>query len=637
MTHSGTIPAQNIRPGEVIYRYTPADTQMLSGFYAQLQNGIPPQDQPIEVGIRVNHEQLPRTIRLPVFPAPLNLYTRQNRKHTVPLDIALRYPVALNPPRPCKSGDEIQLFIVSCGKVASGVSAGLQFQGTWNLADFPAPFRETRGGGPISRIAWGPAETIVTGNQIQFDPLCAPQNNSGIIRDPDGTLYQVTAFYSVDEQYGGGRKGSISRLYGFRRSEKPGSDAVWEPLGCLVDPCPMNLVYAGDPFVFRDLDGTPCIAFTTADGTDGFNDVQTVGGMLLRSRTKSFAGPWHAPAILFDKYPLGQDKEARVICLRIFPRKPTKDYVVIWQFGLRDISIRALIRPALDVPLTHDEIRTAPVMVRNQEEGGGGFARDNKGYISTWQIPSINDPTGLQRLYEFDLDDPLNTGKWHPLPGSWGWNATSDPWQDGGETADAWSLSLDPATDQLYCTAVVWSATNQKNSVITRSVPWTEKERAEFRFGAPKVKGFQHVAPAIEYALGPSATLDIEIRSVRPEDPLYMLVGNSDMTLGNMAGVEISPACTRFISITSKNTIRPALGTTRLAIDSSRFVHVRLTKEKNSIKAWVGGHFIGTRWISPWIRGGSLHAELRFKLLARDGAEYRVRNLRLTDGHEMKP
>jgi hypothetical protein len=634
MKYSGSKPSQKIQQDAIIYQYNPTEGQLLSGFYAQLTNCIPPQDQPITIRIRINHRLLPKSIQIPIFPYPLNLYTRQNRKGTIPLDIAFRYHVALNPPYNCKKGDEIQIVVQSCGHIDSGIMGGLQFQGKYNLSDFSAPFRETRGAGPISRIAWGPAEKIVTGNQIQFDPLCAPQNNSGIISDNDGTLFQITAYYSVDEQYGGGRKGSISRLYSFRKKQKENDDTAWELLGCLVDPRPLNLMYAGDPFVFRDFDDTPCVAFTTADGTDGFSDVQTVGGMLLRSQTKSFAGPWDPPKILFEKYPLGNEKEGRVICLRIFPRKSTKDYVVIWQYGLRDISIHALIRTSLDVPLTHNNINSAPMLVRNQEEGGGGFIRGNKGYISTWQIPSINDPTGLQRVYEFDLEDPLNPEKWHPLPESWGWNAVSDPWQDGGETADAWSLNLDPITDRLYCTSVEYSYTLQKNSIFTRSVHWSEKMGSEFRFGAPKVKNFQMIFPTIEYALGPVAMLEVDVRSLHPHNHIYIGIGRSDTTMGSMIGLEISPTQTRFISISKKNKIQPKSNTIQLIVNCTQFVHIRLFKQNNRIKAWVNDQIIGIQSISHWSSSRSSQIEWRFKLFAQNGAEYNIRNLFLTDGSQ---
>jgi hypothetical protein len=103
----------------------------------------------------------------------------------------------------------------------------------------------------------------------------------------------------------------------------------------------------------------------------------------------------------------------------------------------------------LNTPLTQEQIKAAPTLTRNQEEGGGGFVRGSKGYLSTWQIPGINDSTSIQRFYEFDLYDPLNPEKWRVVPGSWGWNDGVNPIEDGGATADAWSLFYLPESDTL--------------------------------------------------------------------------------------------------------------------------------------------------------------------------------------------
>jgi hypothetical protein len=621
---------------------------VVSGFYAGLTNGIGPTDQPIRIGVQINRGPIAQTVTIPTYPSPLNLYTRQNRQHTVPLDVAQRYHRALSRPYPCRDGDELRLVIVACGATGGeglGIRGGFQFHGQYDLspraerAGIPDPvFREARGSGPLTAIAWGPAEKIVTGNQIQFDPLCAPQNNSGVIADEDGTLFQVTSYYSVDEQYGGGRQGSIARLYGFRK--RPGA-SEWRPLGCLVDPLPLGLVYAGDPFVFRDFDGIPCVAFTTAEGKESIAGVQAVGGMLLRSTTRSFAGPWHLPRVLFEKYPLGTDKEARVICLRVFPRETTHDYVILWQFGLRDITIRGLVRPSLDppyVPLPHGVITDAPVLVRNQEEGGGGFRRGPYGYLSTWQIPSINDPTGMQRVYRFEMEDPLNPAKWVPLSGSWGWNAASDPWQDGGETADAWSLSLDAPTDRLFATSVVYSLTHQKNSLMARSVQWDERVGGEYRFGAPRIPAFRFVSPVVEYAVGPAATLEVEIDGLprSSTSPLILVLGDADTTMGHMAGIRMMENRAAFITISPNGQIREK--TARKSVpypgDPAAFVSIRLAKIHHSIRAWVNARFVGGYRVKSWVWGWKAHPDLRFRLFAQDGEEYRVRRIVLTDGAE---
>jgi hypothetical protein len=361
--------------------------------------------------------------------------------------------------------------------------------------------------------------------------------------------------------------------------------------------------------------------------------------MLLRSTTRSFAGPWQPPRVLFEKYPMGADKEARVICLRVFPREPTHDYVILWQFGLRDISVRGLVRPSLDtpdIPLPHDTITAAPVLVRNQEEGGGGFQRGPYGYLSTWQIPSINDPTGMQRVYRFELEDPLNPDKWIPLPGSWGWNASSDPWQDGGETADAWSLSLDAPTDRLFATAVVYSLTHRKNSIMARSVRWDERVGREYRFGAPRIPAFRFVSPVVEYAVGPAAALEVEIKGLprSSTSPLVLVLGGAETTMGHMVGIRVMANRAAFITISPSGKIREKTAGKPVPCpsDPAAFASIRLAKDHHRIRAWVNGRLVGKYRVKPWVWGLKAHPDLRFRLFAQDGAEYRVQRIVLTDG-----
>ena len=159
---------------------------------------------------------------------------------------------------------------------------------------------------------------------------------------------------------------------------------------------PQGITYVADPFAFRDLDGTPCLILGVVDGTIGFVDWKFSWGYLLRSATRSFAGPWTKRRLLWEAYPQGAKGDGRMICPKIFPRQKTRDYVLLWQHGTQDIADRGAILPDLRTTLTHAQIDAAPVLVRNQDEGNGGFVCGVKGYICGWQCPNVNDVTSIQ-------------------------------------------------------------------------------------------------------------------------------------------------------------------------------------------------------------------------------------------------
>ena len=295
----GAIPVAEVRSGAVVFRHKAGRDETVTGFYTRLANCVGPREEPVVVALRAAGELSSERVALPVYGTPLNMYTRQNGLVFPPLDVAQEYRVALARPLALKAGDEVSLEIVSSGAVASGVVAGLQFAGRWPLLGMREPFRQTKGAGPVSRVAWSEREVICTGSQTKFDPQCAPQNNAVVVGDADGALYQFTAFYSVDEQYGGGRGGSFARTYAYRK--RPGAKG-WAPAGVVME-LPAGITYAADPFAFRDLDGTPCLVLGVADGTDGFADWKVSWGYLLRSKTASFAGPWGEPHFPGKNFP----------------------------------------------------------------------------------------------------------------------------------------------------------------------------------------------------------------------------------------------------------------------------------------------------------------------------------------------
>ncbi|MBX7259488.1 MAG: hypothetical protein K1Y02_24220, partial [Candidatus Hydrogenedentes bacterium] len=456
---SGSLSAAEVKPGATVCTYTAKGGDTVSGFFIRLTNCVGPREEPVVAALRVRGELLPERVQIPAFPFPLVKHTRGDGPYIPPLDVGQEFRMAISPVS-LKEGDEVRVEIVSTAPLVSGLTAGLQLQGRHPLAEMRNPFRESRTAGPVSRIPWKAPEVIAIGNQQKFDPQCAPQNNSSIVSDADGTLFQFTAYYSVDEQYGGGRGGSYSHIFGFRKN--PGENQ-WQQLGMIVD-VHKGQTYSGDPFAFRDLDGTPCLVYTVADGTNGFADWKKLGAFLLRSTTKSFAGPWGEPHAFFEDYPREPDDNrtgGRANCIRIYSREKTRDYVFVWTHGAQDMDIRGVILSNLDVTLTHEQIGTAQVLVRNQDEGGGGFQFGEKGYLSTWQIPWVNDPTGIQRVYEFDLADALNPESWRVVPGSLGMNDGSTAFRDGGCTADSWAVSL--VGNELWATSCEWSVSEKKN------------------------------------------------------------------------------------------------------------------------------------------------------------------------------
>jgi len=634
------ISAEQATTGATILRFEATGVYVLSGFYARLSNAIGPINEPTVIGISVNGKLLERRVEIPVYPHPLRRFTATGEKLPVPLDVAQEYRIALKEPLSIEPGTDVTVKILDTEPLKSGLTAGLQFQGTWDLMEARNPFREVRGAGPVSRANWSARELIVTGTQQPHDPLCAPQNNSGIVSDSDGTLYQFTAFYSVDEQFGNGRKGSYSRIYAFQR--KPGKEK-WQNMGLLLDPIPDGLTYAGDPFAFRDLQGRPCLVYTTADGTQGFSDWQHIDARIIRSETNSFSGPWSPPSSIFETLPGNTEdmefpSDDRVNCLRVYPRVKHNDYLIVWIHGQSDISMKGILVDDLSTTLSHKEVLGATLLARNQEEGGCGFVRGDKGYLSTWQIPGINDPTGIQRLYEFDLDDPLNPEKWNIVPGSCGWTDPTNALEDGGPTADSWALSYLPEEDELWATLVAWSASKKLNSVLTCHTPWEQRRGSSFRFGVPdrtwSTNGkWNEVAPVIEYALGQKCTLNVTLTGHSPQSHLRVGIGPSGMPL--LAGavyVEVTDKGTRLVSIDPKKNEAKAL--TEFSgppFKSGLPYQIELSRNGWEISAKVGGKKYGPVVVEDLAIQQSLEDSPRFKLHGDQAGLYEVTSLMLTD------
>jgi len=619
----GGIAAAQVRPGAVVHKFQSASSVVVSGFHARLAHCTGPTEHPVVIGMRHNGKLTPEEIHFPVYGKPLNEYTRTNGRTNPPLDVAQEYHVALEKPVVFSPGDSLALEVVSSGRMESGIIAGVQIQGILPLAEMRDPFRQTKQAGPVCRIAWSEPETVCTGSEIKYDPKCSPQNNSGVVSDPDGTFYQFTSFYSVDEQHTErGREGSYARIFPFK---KPPQSNEWEPCEIPFD-LPAGIAYLGDPFAFRDLMDRPCLLYSMGDGTRGFADWEHIWGCLRVSKTDSFAGPWDEPHFFIDRLP-GEQHNQRCIGLRVYPRKETGDYVLLWQMGEADITVRGVILENLDAKLSHNDVLNAPVLVRNQEEGGGGFVHGGKGYLSTWQIPSINDPTSIQRLYEFDLDSPLSPENWRVVPGSAGFNDGANPDEDGGETADSWSLSL--VGNELFATSVAWSVSHRRNSILVRHVPWDRREGNVFRYGVSKVPGYQEVAPVVEYALGPCCALEALVRGYGPRAHLFvgLAPANSPLLHGGIA-LEISDSGAR---LTGFSETGAPYGLTAYCLPEfvpGRDYKIELVRHGSAVTGKVDGRLVGTVCIGEPLST----SPLRFKFYGWQGNSYEIREAVLTDG-----
>ncbi len=639
----GALPAAEVAPNATVFEWQVDSDATLSGFYIRLTNCLPPRETPIVASLQINGKRLEETVAIPAFGFPLAYHTRPygfDPQTFPPLDVAREFRRAVAPIA-LRKGDVVRAAIDSCGDgVASGVTCGLQFQGRKPLELARAPFRECRTNGPVCSIPWSEPEIVAVGTHKQFDPMCAPQNNSSVIADKDGTVYIFCAYYSVDEQYGGGRSGSYSRIYGYKKA--PNADK-WESMGLIVDLLEGG-TYSGDPFVFRDLEGRPNLLFTSCDGTNGFIDWQKEGNYIIRSKTDSFAGPWGEPKPLWEAYPREPDDNktgGRANCLRIYPRAKTRDYLVVWNHGAQDMDIRGLVVPNLDDVISHDAIGSAPVFVKNQEEGGGGFTYGDKGYYSTWQIPWLNDPNGLQRMYEIDLNDPLNPESWRATPGSIGFNSGANPKRDGGTTADAWAISA--AAGKLWATSCEYSASENKNYLYVRSAPleafhdYLEGKRTDavFRYGAVRVPRYHETFPTVEYALGQDCSFEMDFLSRGELSYAFIALGPSDAP-NELRTVfyEVNSNGAYLVAYKNEHERIILAENPNATWEPNRKYRLKLTREGNWFVAYLDGKKVLETTVDDPEILANLNDNPRFRLYGWQGGDYEISNAFIVDGKE---
>lgn len=639
-----SIPADAVKPNAVVLEWTADHDAALSGYFVRLANCLPPRDEPIVAALSVNGQRVGENVAIPIFPYPLLHHTlpyTHGSQTIPPLDVGREYRRAVGPIA-LRQGDVVAVAIESCGpEIASGVTAGLQFQGRRPLAEMRNPFRECRTNGPVCSIPWSEPECVAVGTQEKFDPRCAPQNNSSVIADRDGTLYIFCAYYSVDEQYGGGRGGSYSRIVGFKKA--PDAEQ-WEDIGIVVD-LMEGATYSGDPFVFRDLEGRPCLLFCFCDGTNGFADWKLGGNYVLRSETDSFSGPWSDPIPLWSNYPREPDDNktgGRANCVRIFPRQETQDYLVVWNHGAQDMDVRGVVVKNFDEEITHEQLGDAMLFSKNQEEGGGGFTYGNKGYYSTWQIPWRNDPNGLQRLYEVDLTEPLTPASWRVVPGSIGFNDGSNPKRDGGTTADAWAISV--ANDRVWATSCEYSATEKKNYLYVRSAPLDAFEKhvesvkpddVVFRYGAVRVPTYHEVFPTIEYALGQQCSLEFDFTSYGDLSYAFISLGPSDVPNESRSlFFEMNPDGTRLVAYKDDATRHVLAEQPEPTWEPGKTYRLKLVRNGARFAFFVDGEEALDVTIDDEEILRNANDEPRFRLYGWQGGRYEIANAVLVDGKE---
>ncbi len=637
----GSISAKDVKPNAEVLQWTADHDVALSGYFIRLTNCLPPRDEPIVAALFVNDKRVEGSVAIPAFGFPLAAHTRPyslGSQTLPPLDVGREYRVPVDPIA-LKQGDVVRVAIEACGeKVESGVTVGLQLQGKHELAKLRDPFRECRTNGPVCQIPWSEPEFVAVGTQEKFDPRCAPQNNSSVIADKDGTLYIFCAYYSVDEQYGGGRTGSYSRIIGYKKA--PGADK-WEDIGIVVD-LMEGQTYSGDPYVFRDLEGRPCLLFCACDGTNGFADWKYEGNYILRSKTDSFSGPWEDPIPLWSNYPREPDDNktgGRANCVRIFPRQKTQDYLVVWNHGAADMDIRGLVVKNFDQEVAHEQIGNATVFSHNQEEGGGGCVYGDKGYYSTWQIPGLNDPNGLQRLYEVDLDDdPLNPESWRVVPGSIGFNDGANPKRDGGTTADAWAFSV--VGDRFYATSCEYSATENKNYLYVRSASMKDMvemnyDDVVFRYGAVRVGPYREVFPTIEYALGKQCSLEFDFTSYGELSYAFASIGPSETpNMFRTLYFEINPDGAKLVAYKDSEERHVLAEKPEPKWEPGKKYRIKMVRDDARITCFFDGEKVFDVTIDDEEMLRNLNDNPRFKLYGWQGGKYEISHAVLTDGKE---
>jgi hypothetical protein len=220
------------------------------------------------------------------------------------------------------------------------------------------------------------------------------------------------------------------------------------------------------------------------------------------------------------------------------------------------------------------------------------------------------------------------------VPGSWGFNDGTNPVEDGGATADCWSLSL--VGNELWATPMVWGFSYRKNSVLACHVPWDRRFGNVFRYGVAKVSGYNEVAPVVEYAVGDKCSLSAEITGSGTEAYVFLFLAPSVRPLfGGGVAVEVSDKGSRLVAYAGKG--RQATGLTPYhepGFVSGKAFQVKLQRDGNTLAGWVDGQKLGPVTISDPTQKTMFAEPQRFKFYGWQGGLYSIKSAVLVDGPE---
>ncbi len=185
------------------------------------------------------------------------------------------------------------------------------------------------------------------------------------------------------------------------------------------------------------------------------------------------------------------------------------------------------------------------------------------------------------------------------LPGSLGWNDPTNPIEDGGATADSWSVSHQPESDTLWATSVVWSESLQKNSTLACSVPWDKQRGKTFWFGCPFAR--PEIAPVVEYALGTSCCLSATVTATGPNASILVLLAPSQrpLILGGV-GLEVSGQGARLVACSEEREVKELTPFQGRAFVSNKRYRVTLQRSNHTLTAWVDDQ---DQWVLGMVNG----------------------------------
>jgi len=186
--HEHIVPTDGIIQGGTLASWRLSAPLRLAGFALRLHAPLPAAGQVLSVGLRIDGALRPERARLPGVPRPFNAHCALGQ-NAHPFDAAQEFQAVIDGGLALSAGQTLELVAVDAPEPPpGGIVLRLIPQGRRHLTGMARPWVEERGAGPVCRIPWSPAEIVHEGSETAGDADCSPQNNSGIVADPDGTL-----------------------------------------------------------------------------------------------------------------------------------------------------------------------------------------------------------------------------------------------------------------------------------------------------------------------------------------------------------------------------------------------------------------------------------------------------------------